>query len=164
MTGKWHVLAVALVVGGTGVAHAVESYSSSGTNCMPVGDDWYTWASYYVQWASGAFEVTDQSEETEVIVNCPMIRRAPDTADITSVYVNIDDGNSGENTDCFIASCGANSITCSYSSSVSTSGTGEQTLSLGSVAGQGSGHAWVDCTLPDSDGNPSRVLSYRWTD
>ena len=99
-------------------------------------------------------------------LRCPIDRpNATDDDDMTSIFVRVDDQSRTDNVDCFVRSCNALGTTCVNSASVSSSGTGRQSLSIGSTSVFSSGYSYVVCEVPAAtDTGRSGVLSYRITD
>jgi hypothetical protein len=138
-----------------GVTHA-ERYSVPALDCVPATVS-------VVEYRNGnVFNVTNTFGNVE----CPLLRRAPDAADIVNIRVSVDDQNTRRGVACIAETCTLQGEFCSTDSTVESVGTGRQTLNLAPVPGTAGGYLYVWCEMPDEPGNvgQSAVLGITWED
>lgn len=89
------------------------------------------------------------------------------TADALTWSAYVDDDHASENVSCFLRICTLDAASCETTGSVSSSGTGVQLLtggSLSTLAGDSYFVPYLRCTIPAvSSGNESGIVSYRIT-
>lgn len=118
---------------------------------------------------SGVYNNT-VSASAGVHFTCPVHRPdALDTTDITNAYARVRDERSDSVISCWLISCNSMGTSCLSGSlaSTSSSGTGDYSLSLGSIGTFSGGFASVFCSLPgrsSSSAAASRITSLRYTD
>jgi hypothetical protein len=138
-----------------GITHA-ENFASPGLVCVPESGARITYL--------GGNALNES--QVDVTYRCPIVRRAPDGANITNIQVGIDDQHGQRTVSCFARSCTLTGGACSNSNTgISGPGTGRETLSLGSVLGNSGGYAYIACDVPQAQAPGfSAVQGLSWTD
>jgi len=101
---------------------------------------------------------------------CPIHRPdAGELTDMTNIFARVVDGRTDAVVSCWAISCDSFGTSCVSGTSATTTsaGTGNSSLSLGSVDVFSYGHATVFCALPGkatSTSTASRIISVRYTD
>lgn len=124
-----------------------------------------TYASYECR---GGVDVGNQGGRTEgqaflsLRTYCPLDRIQSDVAgSISNIVVRGNDTSSSGNIRCRAYSCNGEGTTCYVTGWASSSSTGYQWWSVGSVSTHSTGYAYLECEMPNST---SSISSYRATD
>lgn len=133
-----------------------ETFTMSSTACVePDGKIYY---------AAGNAE-NPSTSDSNASFRCPIFRQSADTNAITDIYVTVDDQHDDEGVECFAKSCDSVGGSCDNTATDTSSGTGNEELSLGSADGDPDGYVYLICSIPEDDGgDATRVYAYRWSD
>jgi len=156
------------LAGASGTAFAYDEYATGSSNIKYsgvacVGDG---------QWSDNTLftvfgRIYNESTATTRDFICPLMRFNDfyDNAPVQlSAKIYVDDQSSTENVSCRVYSCNTWGDDCYVGSIVSSSGTGLQTINLGTISAYGlTGSDYIICSVPKKSSTRSGITAYYGT-
>jgi hypothetical protein len=154
---------ISKLLGGFAIAGVIGSASVADATVFTFQGNMCTDEKGYIYYPGGLAWNNHNTDDTRF--ECSLLRQSPDTANITDIFVEVDDGHASKEVSCLVVSC-PTSGACAVSSAVGSGNAfvGSKSLSLPDVAGSTNGAAYIVCDIPDIDQEQSGVQSYRWND